>query len=100
MDQAYVAAHIEEDRRHWWFRGRLRVLLAVLRASLPRRRLRLLELGSATGNVLRALGEFGDSVGMDRDERFVAAARAAGLDVRRGTIPGHGVVPVGSADAG
>jgi len=80
MDQAYVAAHIEEDRRHWWFRGRLRVLLAVLRASLPRRRLRLLELGCGTGNVLRALGEFGDSVGMERDERLIAAARADGLD--------------------
>jgi len=98
MDQAYVAAHIEEDRRHWWFRGRLRVLLAVLRASLPRRRLRLLELGCGTGNVLRALGEFGDSVGMERDERLIAAARADGLDVRRGTIPGDLVVPEGWAD--
>ena len=84
MDQAYVGAHIEEDREHWWFRGRLAVLLAALRASLPRRRLRLLELGSGTGNVLRALGEFGEAIGMEPDARLVAVALANGLDVRRG----------------
>jgi SAM-dependent methyltransferase len=98
MDQAYVAVHIEEDRQHWWFRGRLHVLLAVLRASLPRRRLRLLELGCGTGNVLRALAEFGDAVGMEHDQRLIAAARADGLDVRYGTIPDDLVVPKGWAD--
>lgn len=98
MDQAYVAVHMEEDRQHWWFRGRLQVLLAVLRASLPRRRLRLLELGCGTGNVLRALREFGDAVGMEHDERLIAAARADGLDVRCGTIPDDLVVPEGWAD--
>ncbi len=28
MDPAYVATHMEEDRLHWWFRGRLVVILA------------------------------------------------------------------------
>lgn len=98
MDQAYVAVHIEEDRQHWWFRGRLRVLLAALRAALPRRPLRLLELGCGTGNVLRALGEFGEAVGMEPDERLIAAARPDGLDVRRGTMPADLVVPEGWAD--
>jgi len=98
MDQAYVAIHVEEDREHWWFRGRLQVLLAVLRASLPRRQLRVLELGCGTGNVLHALRAFGDAVGMEHDERLIAVARADGLDVRRGTIPDDLVVPEGWAD--
>src|SRR5262249_31659606 len=88
MDHAYVAAHIEEDRQHWWFRGRLRVLRATLGATLPRRSLKLLELGCGTGNVLRALRDFGEAVGMEAD----------GLDVRRGTIPDDLVVPEGWAD--
>ncbi|OLD68655.1 MAG: hypothetical protein AUF63_02495 [Candidatus Rokubacteria bacterium 13_1_20CM_70_15] len=86
MDPAYVATHVEEDRRHWWFRGRLAVLLATLRRVLPPGRLRLLELGCGTGNVLAALAE-------------AAAARAAGLDVRPGRLPGDLVVEAGWADA-
>ncbi len=35
MDPTYVAVHAEEDRRHWWFRGRLAVLVSVVRLPLP-----------------------------------------------------------------
>ncbi len=87
MDAAYVAVHMEEDRSHWWFRGRLAVILAVLRRALPPRRVRLLELGCGSGNVLASLREFGEVVGMDAHADLVAAARAAGLDVRVGHLP-------------
>ena len=98
MDPAYVATHIEEDRRHWWFRGRLAVLLATLRRWLPPGRVRLLELGCGTGNVLAALGEFGEAVGMEAHPDLAAAARAAGLDVRQGRLPDDLVVEPGWAD--
>ncbi len=94
MDPAYVAVHMEEDRSHWWFRGRLEVIRATLRRVLPERRVRLLELGCGSGNVLAALGEFGEAVGMDAHEGLAAAARAAGLDVRVGRLPDDlGVAP-------
>jgi SAM-dependent methyltransferase len=98
VDVDYVAAHCENDRRHWWFRGRLAVLLAVLRRTLPRRPLRVLELGCGSGNVLDALREFGEVVGMETHPALAAAARAAGLDVRAGTLPGDEVVPRAWAD--
>jgi len=98
MDPAYVAVHMEEDRLHWWFRGRLAILLAALRRALPRRRVRLLELGCGSGNVLGALGEFGEAVGMEVHPELAAAARAAGLDVRAGALPDDLVVPPGWAD--
>src|SRR5437870_9217779 len=94
MDPAYVATHVEEDRRHWWFRGRLAVLLAILRRVLPPGHARLLELGCGTGNVLAALSEFGEAVGMETHPELIAAARAAGLDVRTGRLPEDlGVAP-------
>jgi SAM-dependent methyltransferase len=94
MDPAYVAVHMEEDRSHWWFRGRLAVIRATLRRVLPKRRVRLLELGCGSGNVLAALAEFGEAVGMDAHEGLAAAARAAGLDVRVGRLPDDlGVAP-------
>jgi SAM-dependent methyltransferase len=94
MDPAYVTVHMEEDRLHWWFRGRLAVILAALRRALPPRRVRLLELGCGTGNVLAALSEFGEAVGMDAHSDLAAAARASGLDVRIGHLPDDlGVAP-------
>ena len=98
MDPAYLAVHVEEDTRHWWFRGRLAVLLAVLRRALPPRRVRLLELGCGTGNVLAALGGFGEAVGMEPHPDLVAAARAAGLDARPGQLPAELPVPDGWAE--
>jgi SAM-dependent methyltransferase len=98
MDPAYVAAHLEQDRSHWWFRGRLAVIRATLRRALPPRRLRLLELGCGSGNVLAALTEFGEAVGMDAHEDLTAAGRAAGLDVRVGRLPDNLGVAPGWAD--
>jgi len=98
MDPAYVAVHMEEDRSHWWFRGRLAVILATLRRALPPRRVRLLELGCGTGNVLAALSQFGEAVGMEAHGDLIAAARAAGLDVRAGHLPDDLGVPPGWAE--
>jgi SAM-dependent methyltransferase len=98
VDSGYATVHLEEDRRHWWFRGRLAVLRTVLRGVVPARPARLLELGCGSGNVLEMLAEFGEAVGMEADPVLLAAARAAGLDARRGTLPGDLVVPDGWAD--
>ncbi|HXH81480.1 MAG TPA: methyltransferase domain-containing protein, partial [Candidatus Tectomicrobia bacterium] len=99
MDRAYVAVHAGEDRDHWWFRGRRAILLAVLHRVLPPPPRRLLELGCGSGNVLEALGALGEAVGMEPDAELAAAARARGLDVRRGALPDDEVVPRGWPDA-
>ncbi len=98
MDPAYVGVHLEEDRLHWWFRARLAVILAVLRHARLPRPARLLELGCGSGNVLAALAEFGETVGMEVHPELGAAARAQGLDVRPGALPDDLVVPEGWAD--
>jgi SAM-dependent methyltransferase len=98
MDAAYVTRHIEEDRRHWWFQGRLAVLLATVRAVAPPAPRRLLELGCGTGNVLAALAELGEAVGMEAQRELAGVGRAAGLDIRLGALPDDDVVPAGWAD--
>jgi SAM-dependent methyltransferase len=87
VERAYTAVHVEEDRRHWYFRGRLAVLLGVLERVLPPSPCRLLELGCGTGNVLEALGRFGEAVGVESDPDLRAVGRAAGLDIREGALP-------------
>jgi SAM-dependent methyltransferase len=97
VDRAYTAVHIEEDRRHWYFRGRLAILLAVLERVAPSP-CRLLELGCGTGNVLGELGRFGEAVGVETDPDMRAVGRAAGLDIRAGALPDDVPVPDGWAD--
>ena len=87
MDPAYTAVHIEEDRRHWYFRGRLAVLVAALERALPPAPRRLVELGCGTGNVLQALGRFGEAVGVEMDPQLREVGVAAGLDIRAGALP-------------
>jgi SAM-dependent methyltransferase len=99
VERAYTAVHIEEDRHHWYFRGRLAVLLAVLERVLPPPPRRLLELGCGTGNVLQALGRFGEAFGLERDPELRAVGRAAGLDIRAGALPDDIPFPDAWADA-
>jgi len=99
LDRAYTATHIEEDRHHWYFQGRLAVLLGVLERVLPAPPLRLLELGCGTGNVLGALGRFGEAVGVELDPQLRDVGRAAGLDIRAGALPDDIPIAEGWADA-
>jgi SAM-dependent methyltransferase len=99
VEPAYTAVHIEEDRYHWYFRGRLAVLLEVLERTLPSRPSRVLDLGCGTGNVLQALGRFGEAVGVERDSQLRAIGQAYGLDIRAGALPGDVPLPDGWADA-
>ena len=98
MDPAYLAAHVEEDRRHWYFRGRATVINAALRRVLPPRRLRLVDIGCGTGAVLRDLGELGDAVGIEANDTLLAVARSAGLDARKGALPDDLPIAPGWAD--
>src|SRR5262249_42241216 len=64
LKPAYVAVHVEEHGLHWYFRGRRTLIHGVLRRLLPKRPLRLLDIGCGTGNLLSTLKEFGEAVGM------------------------------------
>jgi SAM-dependent methyltransferase len=74
------------------------VLRAVVEAVRPRGAARILELGCGSGNVLAAFAPLGEAVGMEEHPDLIAAARAAGLDVRPGSLPRDLVVPEGWAD--
>ena len=98
MDPAYLSVHVKEDRLHWYFRGRLAVIRGALGRVLPSRPLRLLEIGCGTGNILAALTELGEAVGMEANDTLLTVARAAGLDARQGALPDDLVVAPGWAD--
>ncbi|MFO7725336.1 MAG: class I SAM-dependent methyltransferase, partial [Oceanipulchritudo sp.] len=61
------------ETRHWWFRGRRRILRHLLRHfTPPGRSVRILEAGCGTGGNLEMLAAFGE---MRTLTRFRSACR-------------------------
>jgi len=78
-----LQAMLAGDERHWWYRGRRRVLRAQLdRLPIPPGA-RLLDAGCGSGRTLDELARRGRVAGVDTSPEAVAAARRRGhRDVR------------------
>src|SRR6185295_8928433 len=88
-EQTYqVAAEVEND--HWWFRGRRRILAAVIETQLraghgPRR---ILEVGCGNGGNLELLARWGTVFAVEKDDTARARASRRGVaTVERGWLP-------------
>ncbi|MCZ4491646.1 MAG: hypothetical protein JWP53_577 [Conexibacter sp.] len=87
MTQDELQTMLSSDERHWWYRGRRR----VLRAQLDRLPLapgaRLLDAGCGSGRTLDELVRYGRVSGIDLSPQAVAAAQRRGhQDVRVGRV--------------
>lgn len=82
-----MTAMLEVDERHWWYRGRRRVVGAELsRLELPRPA-EILDAGCGSGRMLQELVRYGHVSGVELDPRAAAVARARGHgDVRVGSL--------------
>jgi SAM-dependent methyltransferase len=87
MVDSELHAMLSNDERHWWYRGRRRVLRTALdRLELPAGA-RALDAGCGSGRTLDELADYAAPTGVDVSDAAVAAARARGYpDVRAGSI--------------
>ncbi len=80
MEAHELDAMLTHDERHWWYRGRRR----VLRAELDRLRLpapaTLLDAGCGSGRTLVELARYGAVAGVDVSPVAVQTARRRGFD--------------------
>lgn len=82
-----ASAMIKYEDRHWWHRGRRRIVRDTLEQSCLRPGSRLLDAGCGAGGMLGVLGSYGDVSGLDMDPELVALARSRGYDdVHQGTV--------------
>lgn len=83
MDDSEFQTMLALDDRHWWYRGRRRVIRAVIdRLALPGAA-RLLDAGCGSGRTLDELAGYGEVAGVELQPEGVEAARRRGhADVR------------------
>src|SRR5436305_14319529 len=79
MEQREFEAMLALDERHWWYRGRRRMLGALIHAFPPGRR--VLDAGCGSGRTLDDLARYGAAHGVELNPAGAAAARRRGHDV-------------------
>ncbi|MBV9838050.1 MAG: class I SAM-dependent methyltransferase [Solirubrobacterales bacterium] len=75
MDDRLMKAMLDVDERHWWYRGRRRIIRAELdRLPLPADA-QLLDAGCGSGRTLEELADYGAVRGIELNEQAAAVAR-------------------------
>ena len=85
MESSLYDEYVRIEDTHWWFRGRRKIITALLRPYL-RPPARIIDVGSGGGAVAQALQEFGHVTACDIDVRCAASvARRPGMSFAYGT---------------
>ncbi|HMJ01303.1 MAG TPA: class I SAM-dependent methyltransferase [Conexibacter sp.] len=87
MDRVEVQAMLDHEDRHWWYRGRRRIVCDEL-AQLPvGPTMRVLDAGCGSGRLLDELRGYGQVTGLDLNPGSVEIARSRGHeDVVQGPV--------------
>jgi SAM-dependent methyltransferase len=76
MEQGELQAILDSDERHWWYRGRLRIVTGEVERIVLASNARILDAGCGSGSILGHLSAFGEVTGVDISPLAVAASRA------------------------
>jgi SAM-dependent methyltransferase len=87
MDRVEVQAMLHNEDRHWWYRGRRRIVQDELaRLDVPASA-RILDAGCGSGRLLDELTAMGEVSGLDHNPDSVEIARERGHpDVHQGVV--------------
>ena len=87
METAEFETMIALDDLHWWYRGRRRMVRALVEAAGVRPGARILDAGCGSGRTLDDLAAYGEVAGVELNPRGVEAARLRGHeDVRQAPV--------------
>jgi SAM-dependent methyltransferase len=84
VEQGEFEAMLALDERHWWYRGRRRMLAALLDGVAPGRR--VLDAGCGSGRTLDELARYGTAYGIELNPVGLAAARRRGHEVEEAPV--------------
>lgn len=79
MDQRLIQTMIDVDERHWWYRGRRRIIRTELdRLPIPSGA-QILDAGCGSGRTLQELVDYGSVSGLELNPEAAQVARDRGL---------------------
>lgn len=88
MDKAYFKEYYINERKHWWFLARQKILESQVKlVSQQREKLKILNVGIATGATTEMLSNYGEVTSIEFDEdccRFVR--EELNIDVIHGSV--------------
>jgi SAM-dependent methyltransferase len=79
MDQIVMQAMLGADERHWWYRGRRRVIRAELERLALAEPATILDAGCGSGRTMQLLSAYGVASGVELSESAAEVARARGI---------------------
>jgi SAM-dependent methyltransferase len=79
MDPTFYASYFRHETTHWWFRWRFDLIADVLGTLRHDGRLRILDAGCGTGQMLKCLENHGSAIGIDTSPQAIGYARARGV---------------------
>lgn len=81
MEEREYGKLYELEDTYWWFKGKDRVLLQLLKIAEAGKdgKQKILDVGCGTGRVLEDLGVYGDTYGVDFSTTAIAFCRKRGL---------------------
>lgn len=69
MDKAYFKEYYIQERQHWWFLARMEILQSQITTLVkPKEKLKILNIGIATGATTEMLSKFGNVTSLEYDE--------------------------------
>jgi SAM-dependent methyltransferase len=87
MDERLMNAMLELDDRHWWYRGRRRIIRSELDRLPLRSGARVLDAGCGSGRTLQELRPYGEVYGIELDPGAARVAQSRGQgEVRIGRL--------------
>lgn len=87
MDRIEIQAMRANEDRHWWYRGRRRIVEDEIARLGVGPDAKVLDAGCGSGRLLDELVAYGDVSGLDIEPENVAAARERGhVDVHEGVV--------------
>jgi SAM-dependent methyltransferase len=86
LETRELEAMLALDERHWWYRGRRRMLRALLDGIELRARGEVLDAGCGSGRTLQELAAYGRPHGVELNPLALSAARDRGWEVCEGPV--------------